>query len=76
MLASGWQFTFAYPDCGGKFGSSSMIAHNAGGEGVNSVHLKQGRVMLSITPVITAREDRAGRIRARQIVSANVLVMD
>lgn len=76
MHTSSWAFSSHFPECGTKFIESGMDCRNRGKETAMNLQLRQARVKLSMTPVITMRDDRGVAIRVKQLAPAYVLCMN
>ncbi|KAI9734188.1 MAG: hypothetical protein M1818_006605 [Claussenomyces sp. TS43310] len=76
MHTSGWSFQFIFPECASKFGSTSMICRDSSiTDTPLDLQIRQARLKLVITPVVTMRDDRGLSIRVKQLHCANVLTM-
>lgn len=76
MHTSGWSFQLMFPDCGSKFGSTSMVCRDELiTETPLDLQIRQVRLKLVITPVVTIRDDRGVSIRVKQLHCANVLIV-
>jgi hypothetical protein len=76
MFTSNRTFVIKFPECGSKFLHTSMVSRNPyDAEAPLDNHLRQTRVKLAITPVITMRDDRFMTIQVKDIQHAHVLIM-
>lgn len=75
MHSSPLTFQVYFPETGSKFNSSSMIAKDRPGTNPMQLQIKQVRVKLVITPVITLRDDRGTTIKAKNLHHATCLLM-
>jgi hypothetical protein len=73
--AAPYTFQTYFPDTNSKFSASSMIARDRPGIDPTHLQIKQVRVKLVITPVITLRDDSGTTIKARSLHLATVLLM-
>ncbi|EPE27166.1 hypothetical protein GLAREA_03080 [Glarea lozoyensis ATCC 20868] len=75
MNSSGLTFQIIFPETASKYNASSMIAKDqAPGRGMD-LQIKQTRLKLVITPVITIRDDRGTTLIAKNIHQSTVLTM-
>lgn len=70
-----YTFQTYFPDTNSKFSAGSMIARDRPGIDSTLLQIKQARVKLVITPVITLRDDGGTTIKARSLHFATVLLM-
>ena len=76
MYTSHLSFQIVFPECGGKFNASTMITRDEGlDEKPLALQIRQVRLKLVITPVITMRDDRGHSIIAKNLQNAHVLTM-
>lgn len=73
--AAPYTFQTYFPETNSKFSAGSMIARDRPGVDPNHLQIKQVRVKLVITPVITLRDDGGTTIKARSLHFATVLLM-
>jgi hypothetical protein len=77
MFISGRMFPSWFPDTGSRFQNTSMINMDLRiGLTPMQLQIRQMRIKLAITPVITMRSDRDTTIEANTVQIARVLVMD
>lgn len=70
-----YTFQMVFPDTNSKFSAGSMFAKDRPTADPNQLQVKQVRVKLVITPVITMRDDSGATIKAKSLHFANVLLM-
>ena len=69
-------FQIFFPETATKFNASTMIAKEQPNVDPMQLQIKQTRLKLVITPVVTMRDDRYGKIRAKNLHSSTVLIMN
>lgn len=76
LFTSSYSFVIMFPKCGDKFQYASMICRDSS-HSIDplSLQIKQYRLKLVITPIITLRDDRQLTIKVASVQYANVLVM-
>jgi hypothetical protein len=75
MHSSGLTFQIIFPETAAKFNASSMIAKDQPPGRSMELQLRQSRLKLVITPVVTMRDDRSTTIIAKNIHQSTVLTM-
>lgn len=65
-----------FPETAAKFSAATMIAKDRSGFNPMDLQLKQTRLKLVITPVVTLRDDRHDKIKARNLHYSTVLTMN
>lgn len=75
MNTSHLTFQIYFPETAAKFSAATMIAKDNSGVDPMSLQIKQNRLKLVITPVITMRDDRGTTIKAKSLHYSNVLLM-
>lgn len=68
-------FQIYFPETSSKFTAATMKAKDQTKIDPMQLQIQQARLKLVITPVITMRDDRGTTIRAKSILSSNVLLM-
>lgn len=74
MTTSEVTFQVYFPETCDKFSAATMIAKGNEFDGLR-LQVKQARLKLVITPVVTMRDDRGTTIIAKSILSSEVLLM-
>lgn len=69
-------FQILFPETAGKFNASTMIAKDKPWADQMQLQIKQTRLKLVITPVVTMRDDRTRTIRAKNLHHSSVLTMN
>ncbi|PBP27504.1 hypothetical protein BUE80_DR001761, partial [Diplocarpon rosae] len=75
MNTSQLTFQIYFPETAQKFNASTMIAKDKNYIDPMSLQIKQARLKLVITPVVTMRDDRGTTIRAKNLHKSTVLTM-
>lgn len=75
MNAAELTFQVSFPETATKFTASSMIAKDQPTVDPMTLQLRQTRLKLVITPVITMRDDRGNTIKAKNLHHSTVLTM-
>ena len=75
MHSSGLTFHIIFPETASKFNASSMIAKDQPTTKGMELQIRQTRLKLVITPVITIRDDRGTTLIAKNIHQSTVLTM-
>lgn len=70
-----YTFQTYFPDTNSKFSAGSMIARDRPNVDPTQLQIKQVRVKLVITPVVTLRNDCGTTIKAKSLHFATVLLM-
>jgi hypothetical protein len=73
MHTSCRSFQVYFPETSSRFTPAIMVAKEAR---VDLLHMRQARLMLVITPVITMRDDRGTTIVTKNLHMSNVLIME
>lgn len=68
-------FHVTFPECASKFNAASMVSKSNNSGTAMNLQIRQARVKLVITPMVTMREYKNGVMSACIIHVANVLVM-
>jgi hypothetical protein len=76
MNTSHLTFQIFFPETAVKFSAATMNAKDHPGADMMQFQLRQCRVKLVLTPVITLRDDRGSTIRAKSMLHADVLLME
>lgn len=74
MYTSHLSFQVYFPETTAKFSSATMVATEARADSFK-LQLRQARLKLVVTPVITMRDDRGTTIKAKNLHMATVLIM-
>jgi hypothetical protein len=75
MNSSHLTFQITFPETASKFTASSMAAKDQPSEKSMELQIRQTRLKLVITPVITMRDDRGTTILAKNLHHSTVLTM-
>jgi cell division protein FtsI/penicillin-binding protein 2 len=75
MFTSGFSFQIFFPNTSEKFTASTMIARDQPRLTPLEIQLKQMRLKLVITPVVTMRDDHGTTIKAKNLFLATTLTM-
>ncbi|KAK2629278.1 hypothetical protein QTJ16_000098 [Diplocarpon rosae] len=75
MNTSQLTFQIYFPETAQKFNASTMIAKDKKYIDPMALQIKQARLKLVITPVVTMRDDRGTTIRAKNLHKSTVLTM-
>ncbi|KAI6710515.1 hypothetical protein JHW43_006956 [Diplocarpon mali] len=75
MNTSQLTFQIYFPETAQKFNASTMIAKDKKYTDAMALQIKQARLKLVITPVVTMRDDRGTTIRAKNLHKSTVLTM-
>jgi len=75
MWSSRLQFQINFPEAGAKFVAASMIAKDQRGVDPMQLQIRQARIKLAVTPVVTMRDDRGTTIKAKNFHLSSVLTM-
>jgi hypothetical protein len=76
MNSSNLTFQVYFPETAQKFSAATMISKDKHYADPISLQVKQVRLKLVITPVVTMRDDRGTTIRAKNLHRATVLTMN
>jgi hypothetical protein len=75
MFTSHLTFQVYFPETAAKFNAATMIAKDQPKVDPMQLQIKQTRLKLVITPVITLRDDRGTTIKAKNLHFSTVLTM-
>ncbi len=75
MLTSHLSFQIYFPETAQKFNAATMTAKDQPKVDQIQLQLRQTRLKLVITPVVTMRDDRGTTIKAKNLHASSVLTM-